>query len=143
LVRGNDYSQVTDGPTRGDALLDIYPVRPESSVTSSSIVQGISYHHGIILEVEWEDNCCEPQGERVVPVYNKTNVLGLQTFLHDKFAGWASNGSSVQEIRNNFKNIVCESLERFVPHKTLRKKMDLEYYNNEIKRLKSKVRKSL
>jgi len=27
----------------------------------------------------------------------------------------------VEEIWNNFKNIVYESIERFVPHKTLRK----------------------
>ena len=43
---------------------------------------------------------------------------------------------------NNLKNIVCESLERFVPHKILRKNSDPEYYNKEIKRLKSKVRKA-
>jgi hypothetical protein len=57
---------------------------PESSLTSSSIVQGISVHYRVILEVEWEDNWREPQGERVVPVYNKVDVLGLQTFLHNK-----------------------------------------------------------
>jgi len=74
-------------------------------------------------------------------VYNKTDVLGLQTFLHEKFAVWASSGSSVEERWNNFKNIVCESLERFVPCKILRKNSDPEYYNKEIKRLKSKVRK--
>jgi hypothetical protein len=51
-----------------DALLDVYLVRPESSVTSTSIVQGISDLYGVILEVEWEDTCTEPQVERVVPV---------------------------------------------------------------------------
>jgi len=40
LVWENGYSQVTDGPTRGDALLDVYLVRPVSSVTSSGVVQG-------------------------------------------------------------------------------------------------------
>jgi len=35
-----------------------------------------------------------------------------------------------------------ESLKRFVPHKILRKNSDPEYYNKEIKRLKSKVRKA-
>jgi hypothetical protein len=95
----------------------------------------------VILEVEWENTYTEPQAERVVPVYNKTDVVGLQTFLHDKFAFWASNGSNVEEILNNFKNIVDESIERFVPRKTLKKNSDPEYYNKEIKRLKSKVRK--
>ena len=85
LVRENGYSQVTDSPTRGDAVLDVYLVRPESSVTSSSIVQGISDHSGVILEVDWVENFREPQVERVVPLYNKTDVLGLQTFLREKF----------------------------------------------------------
>jgi len=69
------------------------------------------------------------------------HVSGLQTFLRDKFAVWSSNGSIVEEIWNNFKTIVYESTERFVPYKTLRKNLDPEYYNTEIKRLKSKVRK--
>ena len=67
LVWENGYSQVKDSPTGGGALLDVYLVRPESSVTSSSIVQGVSDHLAVILEVEWEDTCTEPQVERVVP----------------------------------------------------------------------------
>ena len=85
--------------------------------------------------------CTEPQVERVVPVYKNTDVSSLQTFLHNKFVDWASNGSNVEEIWHDFKNIVYESIERFVRHKTLRKNSDPEYYNKEIKRLKSKVRK--
>jgi hypothetical protein len=105
-------------------------------------VQGIRDHNGVILEVDLEENCLEPQLERVVPVYNKTEVLGLQTFLHDKIAVWASNSSSVEELRNNFKNIVHKSVERFVSHKLLRKNLDPEYYNKDIRRLKAKVRKA-
>jgi aspartate/glutamate racemase len=71
--------------------------------------------------VEWEDNYCEPQVERVVPVYKKNRVSDLQTFLRDKFAVLASNGSSVEEIPNNFKNIVYESIERSVHIKYLEK----------------------
>jgi len=68
LVWENGYSQVGDNPTRGDALLGVYLVRPESSVTSSGAVQGVSEHLVVILEVEWEHTCTEPQVERVVPV---------------------------------------------------------------------------
>ena len=103
LVWENGYSQVVDSPTRGDTLLDVYLVQPESSFTSSNTVQGISDHYRVTLEVEWEESGCEPQVERVVLVYNKTDVLGLQTFLRDKFAVWASNGSCVEEIWNNLK----------------------------------------
>jgi hypothetical protein len=86
LVWENGYTQVVDGPTRGDAWLGVDLVRPESSFTSCSIVQAIRDHCGVLLEAEWEENCCEPQVERLVPVYHKTNILGLQSFLRDKFA---------------------------------------------------------
>ena len=51
-----------------------------------------------------------------------------------------SNGSSVEQIWNNFKSIIHESMERFVPHKLLKTNSDPEYYNKDIKRFKSKVR---
>jgi hypothetical protein len=127
---------------QGDALLDVYLVQPKSSFTVSSIVQGISDHYRLILEVEWEENCCVPQIERLLPVYHETDVLGLQTLVRDKFGKWASNGSCVGEIRKNFKEIVSECIESFVPHKILRKNPGPEYYNKEVKRLKIKVRKA-
>jgi hypothetical protein len=68
LVWENGYSQVVASPTQGDALLDVYLVRPESSFTSSSLVKGISDHYGIKLEVDWDGSSYEPQVERVVPV---------------------------------------------------------------------------
>ena len=85
---------------------------------------------GIILEVEWEESCCVLQVETLVPVYNKTYVLGRQTLLREKFGIWANNGSSVEEIWNNFNDIVSESIQRFVPHKILRKNLDPVYYSN-------------
>jgi hypothetical protein len=93
-------------------------------------------HHGVILEVEWEGYCCVPQVEKLVSVYHKTDVLGLQNFLREKYGTWASSGSSVEEIWNNFKEIVSECIKRFVPHKILRKNPDPEYYSKEVKRLK-------
>jgi hypothetical protein len=69
-------------------------------------------------------------------VYHKANILGLQTFLRDKFAIWASNGRCVEEVWTNFKNIILESIKRFIPHKILRKNSDPEYYNKEVKKLK-------
>jgi hypothetical protein len=92
-------------------------------------------HFRVLLEVGWEDDCCEPQVEMVIPVYNKTNVLRLQTFLRDKFAVWVSNGSSVEEKWNNYKNIVYESIELLYHMKYFEKNSDPEYYNKKIKRL--------
>jgi hypothetical protein len=50
------------------------------------------------LEVEWDENCRETKIERIVPVYHKTDVLGLQSFLREKFNLWTGNSGSVEEI---------------------------------------------
>ena len=60
--------------------------------------------------------------ETLVPMYHKTNVTGLQSFLRGKFAAWASNGSCMEEIWKCFKKIVFESIDCFVSQKILRKK---------------------
>ena len=142
LVWENGYRQVIENPTRGDAVLDVYLVRPDSSVTSSGIVQGISDHHGVTLEVDWEENFIDKQPERLIPVYSRADVISLQTFLSDRYSIWASSGSSVEVIWNNFKSIIQESVNRFVPHKLLKINSDPEYYTKNIKRLKIKVRKA-
>jgi len=51
LVWDNGYTQVGSGPTRG-VLLDVYLLRPESSLISCNILPGISDHKGILLEAD-------------------------------------------------------------------------------------------
>ena len=98
LVWENGYTQAVSGPTRGDALLDIYLLRPERSLVSCNILPGISNHNGVLLEVEWDGNCWEPRTESQVPVYHKTDVLGLQKCFREKFCLWAGNGCCVEDI---------------------------------------------
>jgi hypothetical protein len=92
LVWDKGYTQVVGGPTRGDMLLDIYQLRPKSSFITCSIMPGISAHKGVLLEVDWDDNRKGAQVGRIVPLYHKTDVLGLQSFLSGKFKLWAGSG---------------------------------------------------
>ena len=122
-------------------MLDVFLVRAESALISCSYVQGIIDHCRVQLEVDWGENCLEHQVERLIPVYHKIKVPGLQRFLRGKFASWASNGNCMEEIWKHFKEIVFESIYRFVPHIILRKKNpNPKYYNKEAKRLKGKDR---
>jgi hypothetical protein len=52
LVWDIGYTQLVGKPIRGDSLLDVYLVRPESSLLSRDTVQGISDHCGVLLDVE-------------------------------------------------------------------------------------------
>jgi hypothetical protein len=141
LVRENEFTQVVDSLTRGNALLDVYMGQTESSFTANSILKGISGHYGVIFEIEWEENCYVPQAERLIPVYQKRDVLDLQNLLLDKFGKWTKNASCV-EVWNNFKEIVTECIECFFPRNILSRNPDPEYYNKEVKRLKIKFRKA-
>jgi hypothetical protein len=55
-------------------------------------------------------------------MYHKTDVLGLQAFLREKFYLWAGNGSCVEDIRKSYKDTILEGIKRFVPQKILSKK---------------------
>ncbi|PNF31656.1 hypothetical protein B7P43_G17059 [Cryptotermes secundus] len=134
LVWENVFMQVVNTTIRGDALLDVYLVWPESLLNCCSIVQGISDQCGVLLEVEWEEKYWRPQEERLVPVYHKANVVGLQTFLQDRFAIWASDGRCVEE-NDQRQNIILESIETFIPHKN-KGKCWTEFYKY-VKRHKS------
>jgi hypothetical protein len=68
-------------------------------------------------------------------VYHKTDVLGLQTLLQDKFGKWASNGSCVEEIWKNFEVIVSECIEGFVPQRIFTKKKPGPGILQQVKRL--------
>jgi len=80
------------------------------------------------------------QEKQLIPMYHKTDVLGLQNFLRDKLP--TNNGSCVEDIWKNFKDIVFEGIECFVLHKILKPNPDPEYYNKEVKRLKVNVRRA-
>ena len=79
----NVYTQIVSVPTRRHALLDIYFLRTASSLISCNIFPGISDHNWVLLEVEWDEICQEQNVEGIVPVYHKTDVLGLQAFLRE------------------------------------------------------------
>jgi len=120
-VWDNGYTQVASGPVRRDALLDVYILRPECSLISCNILPEISDYNGVLLEEEWNEICREPKVERMVLMYHKTDVLGLQAFLREKFNLWAGNGSCVEDIWKIYKHIIFEGIKRYVPQKILSK----------------------
>jgi len=80
----------------------------------------------VLLDVEWIEKGFVTQEKQLVPAYHKTNMSELQNFLPDKLPTWANNGSCVDGIWKNFKNMVFEGIERFVPHKILKLNPDPE-----------------
>jgi len=117
LVWVNGYTEVVSGPTRGDALLYIYPLRPESSLISFNNLPGISDLKGVLLEAEWNEFCREPKVERIVPMYHKTDAFRVTSLSSEKFNLWPGNGSCVEEMWKSYKDVIFEVIKRYVPKK--------------------------
>ena len=64
LVWDNGYTEVVGKPKRGDSLLDVYLARFESALIPCSMVHGISYHCGLLLDVERVEKCSVAQAKK-------------------------------------------------------------------------------
>jgi hypothetical protein len=67
---------------------------------------GISGHNGVELEVEWDEICRESNVEKIVSLYYKMGILGLQSFLWEKVNLWPGIGSCVEEIWKHNMHII-------------------------------------
>jgi hypothetical protein len=112
--------------------LDIYLLRPGSSLLCCKILPGINEHNGVLLEVEWEEICREPEAERIVPLYHRTYIGCLKSFLRDKFNLWAGNGSCVEEIWRDFKDRIFVGMKRYGPENILSESLDPERFNKDV-----------
>ena len=121
------------GKQHGGFLAGHIPGSTQGELISCEMVQGISDHCGVLLEVEWGGHYWETQEKRLIPVYHKTNMLGLETFLRDKLPTCTNKGSCIQDIWKNFKDIIFEAIECFVLHKSLKSNPDPEYYNKDVR----------
>jgi hypothetical protein len=83
--------------------------------------------------------CHDPE-ETISTHISQNKCYRAKNFLWVKLPTWENNGSCVEDIWNNFKDIVFEGIDRFVPHKILKQNSNPEY-NKEVKYLKVKVRR--
>lgn len=142
LVWENGLTQVVTKPTRDNALLDVFLIRPVDKLLACEVIPGISDHKGVLLKMCREGKRNDLVKERQFFQFSRTNVTNMQLYLKNNYPTWASSGSTVEQIWTNFKNIISECLAKFVPTRKLRYHSDPLYYNKEVRRLKRHVRKA-
>ncbi|KAJ4432824.1 hypothetical protein ANN_21463 [Periplaneta americana] len=142
LIWRKDFTQVVNGPTRDNALLDVYLLRPVSLFVNSESLHKISDHNSVLLEILWE-NTVNPRSSPVsVWNFNKTDVHELQTFLRQKHDDFLRTEGNMENVWHKFKCIIFEALVKCVPSKIIKKNPDPEYYTNYIRYLKKKTRRA-
>ena len=127
LVWENGYSQLVGGPTRGDALLDVFLVRPDSSVTYRDIVQGLCDHQAVILEVKWKDTCNTIHVERLVPIYKKHMSQVYKPSFEINMEYGQATGRALRFRKTQ--EYSTRKHETFCATQNTQKNSDPEYYN--------------
>jgi hypothetical protein len=140
LMEGGLEQYVTEG-TRGNSVLDVFLVRPQELDGQVELIEGISDHKGVILEVNINRKKNKDCSGKVSWLYSKTDKAGLSNFLHENYKHWASRGENVEEVWKNFKALVEESKIKFIPFKILTKNPDPEFFTKHLKMVKRKCRK--
>jgi hypothetical protein len=79
FVWDSGYTKVVENSTRGGSLLGVYLVRPESELISCDIVQGVSDHCGVCIEMKWRKMVLGLT--RKISTSVPQNKVGLQNFL--------------------------------------------------------------
>ncbi|KAJ4436140.1 hypothetical protein ANN_18767 [Periplaneta americana] len=142
LIWRKDFTQVVNGPTRDNALLDVYLLRPVSLFVNSESLHKISDHNSVLLEIFWENTVNPRSSPLSVWNFNKTDVHELQTFLRQKHDDFLRTEGNMENVWHKFKSIIFEALVKCVPSKIIKKNPDPEYYTNYIRYLKKKTRRA-
>jgi hypothetical protein len=90
-------------------------LRAENSLLSCNILPGTSDHNRVLLDVEWDEILGEPKVERIVPLYHKTDILGLLAYLRERLNLWGGNGRCVEEIWKSYSDIIFEGMKPYAP----------------------------
>ncbi len=122
--------------------MDVYLIRPKEVFISSEVVEGISDHKEVLLDL---DGNISRKGITIgtkVRQYKKANIGGLQGFLREQYDRFLRTDGGMEEIWGVFKDIIFEALQKFVPCKILKNNPDPEYYTAKIRRMKRITRKA-
>ena len=141
IVVEGGFLQFVESPTRNNSVIDVFLVRPTEIFSNLEVIQGISDHNAICMEIFWDRKHTPNIPNRDFRLYKKADVGAFQNFLRENYGEWASKGATVEEVWNGFKSILNYAVDRYVPSKHTKENGDPEYYNKTIRKLKIRARK--
>jgi hypothetical protein len=123
-------------------LLDVVLVRPMDAIIRSEVLEGISDHKLVLIEVE--NDMITKAGQtckaRLVWQYKKADKTGLKQELWDNFEKWALSKGSVEGRWIEMMVILRAACHRHIPSKNIYDSSDPPYYNRTIRKLKREAR---
>ena len=126
--------QSVEQPTRGKNVLDLVFTTNENIITSCETVPGMSDHQAVVTNINLKAKLTK-QKPRTVYLYGKGNMENIKSdirSLSDKFKEQPEN--SVNEMWDEFKTTLNDSINKNVPQKQLSQRKNLPWLTKEIKR---------
>ena len=149
LITEAGFQQVVKNNTRQNNILDVFLLRPTDLCTSIDVVNGISDHKAVIMQI-----CFGISSKVLKPIprkiwkYNIVNVTTFKQHLDAKFVAWSNQNFEncspnfiINQLWNSFKEIIFTARDISVPYRMIKTNSDPVYYTKSIKSLKRKLRR--
>ena len=134
-LQDNNLTQCNHKPTRYDNILDLVCTTNPDLITSITTAGGMSDHEIVISIVDMKAKTTKKKPRRVY-IYKNGNIKNIRedliTFRRELEKDMTI---SVDEMYNNFVEVIRTSTEKHIPHKTLSGRWDAPWVNRNIKRL--------
>ena len=133
-----NLTQKVDFPTRGENTLDLFLSSDPSKVISVKSAPPMADHNIVISDV---DLCIKkkPQSQHIIYKWNKADIEGMNKFVEIRLSQKPFQiDSDIEDNWNNFKEILLEARDKFVPHRMSTSRHNLPWYTQNLRRLCNK-----
>lgn len=133
----NDFSlqQMVTFPTRLNNTLDLFFTSNPSLIKSVKSVAGISDHDIVHITSDVKPRL-NKQKPRTVHLFRKANWVNFQEYIDSRSPSMFNDyhSKSIEELWTEFKNLIHEGINLFIPSKRLGSKPSLPWITQSIKR---------
>ena len=143
MIDENFLHQIVDKKTHGNNILDLFLTTSPDLFTSCETIPGMSKHSAVVVEYEAKVSIKTGKA-REVYAFKKANTTAIVQnliIMKDEFL----NNSSNRDINENwsfFKDRVISIVEENVPKQKVKKKTDLPWITQRIKKLLNKKKRA-
>ena len=138
IAHKNNLEQQVKFSTRKENTLDLFFTSEPSKIVKVSSTAPISDHDLIVVDL----NLCvkkKPKSQHIIYNWKKANVEEINKLVSEKLKNINQNQlTDVEASWNNFKNVLLEAQDKFVPHRLSTSRHNLPWFNQKLRRLAKK-----
>ena len=135
IINDCSLEQFVTSPTRGNNTLYL-TFSSQPIISDTSIVPGMSDHEAVLFTIHLKAKILHTKLDHKIFLFHKGNINGVKVDmvkLTDMFMSNNSHSRTVQDNWNLFKSSLLDSVNTYVPQKSIKSRHDLPWLNHEIK----------